>query len=121
MPASDHRIPGVHDESSLLADLRHALQEQLQCVREGLLDPASEICSRTNELLCRLGKIGVASSAGKAELAACRRLHQQVNLALSQQQGEVKAQLARVYPGKALVRAYGACGACASGSREVRR
>lgn len=109
------------DESSLLTDLRHALQEQLQCLREGLLDQASEICSRTSELLSRLRKIGVASPAGKAELDACRRLHQQVNLALAQQQGEVKADLARVRPGQALVRAYGDCAARASGSLEVRR
>ncbi len=100
---------------SLLADLHQTLQEQLRCVQEGLLDQAAEACRKTEQLLNSLRRTGVAGLAGQAELNACRRLHEQVGVALAQQQGEVVAELARVRPGKVLLQAYGAGAACGRG------
>ncbi|MCE5326323.1 MAG: hypothetical protein LLG01_07885 [Planctomycetaceae bacterium] len=105
-PARDDIARQDADAPALLRDLGDTLREQLRCLREGLLDDAALHAQTAQQILDALQGAGPVATS---QLDPCRRLYEQLAMALNQQHHEVRSELARVRPGKALVRAYSAC------------
>lgn len=105
-PASSPASASLAEETRLLVDLEKTLASQLAFISTGHLDSAADCTLHVQSLLTSLRSLPI-SPAGLAVLSRARAAHEQVALALRQQQAEVKAELTKLHSGKTLVRAYG--------------
>ncbi|MEI7837845.1 MAG: hypothetical protein WCK05_15700 [Planctomycetota bacterium] len=92
-------------EARLLVELECTLSAQLGAVTSDRLDQAAEHAQTVESLLKTLRAAGL-SPAGRSALARARRSHEQIALALRQQQAELKQDLARVRSGKTMLKTY---------------
>ncbi|MCY2931665.1 MAG: hypothetical protein NTV86_19665 [Planctomycetota bacterium] len=94
------------EEARLLSALEKTLAAQLAALTTGRLDLASDHLLTVQSLLSSLRSLGLTPS-GRAALVRARRVHEEIVLALRQQQSEIKSDLAKLRSGKSLLRTYG--------------